>query len=162
MFSPYYWICFVHTGCVLSVSLVSNAEFKACYKGCSQIEENLRHTRNSRDPTDDRGKEFYGAVKTFCERKKIKMTKSRAYHPQSQGKVERSHRTLRKKINYDLVKHCRKGVNWVKNLLYRNYKVAQKLQSCAEHYPLINFEYESIIKTNLNLWVFVQEIIYLN
>ena len=59
----------------------------------------------------DRGKEFYGAVKTFCERKKIKMTKSRAYHPQSQGKVERSHRTLRKKINYDLVKHCRKGVN---------------------------------------------------
>ena len=28
----------------------------------------------------DRGKEFHGAVKTFCERKKTKMTKSRAYH----------------------------------------------------------------------------------
>ena len=56
----------------------------------------------------DRGKEFYGAMKTFCERKKIKMTKSRAYHPQSQGKVERSHRTLRKKINYDLVKKVEK------------------------------------------------------
>ena len=52
----------------------------------------------------DRGKRFYGAVNIFCERKKIKMTKSRAYHLQSQGKVERSHRTLRKKINYDLVK----------------------------------------------------------
>ena len=65
----------------------------------------------------DRGKEFYRAVKTFCERKKIKMTKSRACHPQPQGKVERSHRTLRKKINYDLVKQGRKGVNWVKNLL---------------------------------------------
>ena len=47
----------------------------------------------------DRGNEFYDAIKTFCERKKIKMTKSRAYHQQSQGKVERSHRTLRKKIN---------------------------------------------------------------
>ena len=45
------------------------------------------------------------------------MTKSRAYHPQSQGKVERSHRTLRKKINYDLVKQGGKGVGWVKNLL---------------------------------------------
>ena len=38
----------------------------------------------------DRGKEFYGAVKTFCERGKIKMTKSQAYHPEYQGKVERS------------------------------------------------------------------------
>ena len=65
----------------------------------------------------ERGKEFYEAVKTFCERKKIKMTKSWAYHLQSQGKVERCHRTLRKKINYDLVKQGRKGVNWVKNLL---------------------------------------------
>ena len=34
----------------------------------------------------DRGKEFYWAVKTFCNRKKIKLTKSRAYHAQSQGK----------------------------------------------------------------------------
>ena len=45
------------------------------------------------------------------------MTKSRAYHLQYQGKVEISHRTLRKKINYDLMKQGRKGVNWVKNLL---------------------------------------------
>ena len=43
----------------------------------------------------DRGKEFYGAVKSFCEREKIEMTRSRPYHPQSQGKVERSHRTFR-------------------------------------------------------------------
>ena len=56
----------------------------------------------------DRGKEFYGAEKTFCEKKNIKMTKSRTVHPKSQGKVERSHRTLRKKINYDLVKKAEK------------------------------------------------------
>ena len=72
---------------------------------------------NPENLQSDRSKEFHGAMKTFCERKKIKMTKSRAYHPQSQGKVKRSHRTLRKKINYNLVKQGRKGVNWVKNLL---------------------------------------------
>ena len=60
------------------------------------------------NPQRDRGKEFYGAVKTFCKRKMIKMTKSRAYLPQSLGKVKRSHRRLRKKINYDLVKQGRK------------------------------------------------------
>ena len=45
------------------------------------------------------------------------MTKNGAYHPQSQGKFKRSHRTLRKRINYDLVKHSQKGLNWVDNLL---------------------------------------------
>lgn len=34
----------------------------------------------------DRGKEFYGAVKRFCKHKKIKMTKSRAYHHKRKGK----------------------------------------------------------------------------
>ena len=110
-------VCFVYTGCVFSVSLVSTTDFKACYKGCNRIEENLRRTRTPENLQSDRGKEFYGAVKTFCERKKIKMTKSRVFHPQTQGKVKRSHRTLRKKINYDLVKQGGKGVNWVKNLL---------------------------------------------
>ena len=42
-----------------------------------------------------RGKEFYGEVKTFCEKRKIEMIKSRTYHPQSQGKVERSHTSLK-------------------------------------------------------------------
>ena len=67
--------------------------------------------RTSENLKSDRGKEFYGAVKIFCERKNIKMTKSRAYHLQSQGKAERSQRTLRKKVNYDLVKLDQKGVN---------------------------------------------------
>ena len=42
----------------------------------------------------------------------VKVINSRAYHPQSQGKVERSHRTLRDKIRYDMLKE---GTNWVKN-----------------------------------------------
>ena len=41
---------------------------------------------------------------------------SRPYHPQSQRKTERSQRELRKKINYDMIKLRKKGVNWVQNL----------------------------------------------
>ena len=44
------------------------------------------------------------------------MIKSRPYHPQSQGKVERSHRRLREKIKYDLIALGKKGVNWAKHL----------------------------------------------
>ena len=44
---------------------------------------------------------------------KIKTIYSRPYHPQSQGKVERSHRSLREKMTYDFL---RKGVNWMKEL----------------------------------------------
>ena len=64
----------------------------------------------------DRGKEFYGAVKSFCEQENIEMTRNRPYHPQSQGKVEQSHRTFRRKVSYDLVTQKKNGVNWVKNL----------------------------------------------
>ena len=47
---------------------------------------------------------------TIGRRGPIKLIKARPYHPQSQGKVERSHRRLRKKIMYDLVTLGKKGV----------------------------------------------------
>ena len=46
----------------------------------------------------DRGSEFEGKLLSMCESYKIRMIKLRPYHPQSQGKVERSHRSLRKKL----------------------------------------------------------------
>ena len=46
----------------------------------------------------------------------MKIIQSSLYHPQSQGKVERSHRVFRKKIMYDLVNYQQGGVNWVKHL----------------------------------------------
>ena len=64
----------------------------------------------------DRGSEFEGKVRPLCKALKIKLIKSRPYHQQSQGKVERSHRQLRKKIMYDLVTLGKKGVNWAANL----------------------------------------------
>ena len=41
---------------------------------------------------------------------------SRPYQPQSQGKIERSHGELCKKIHYDMIKLRKKGVKWVQNL----------------------------------------------
>ena len=64
----------------------------------------------------DQGSEFKGAMKKFCRRLGIKIICSRPYHPQSQRKVERSHRSLRAKMEYDFIKMGEKVVNWVKNL----------------------------------------------
>lgn len=48
----------------------------------------------------DNGGEFKKAVEQLCRKLEVKIVRSSPYHPQSQGKVERSHRTLRKKIMY--------------------------------------------------------------
>jgi transposase InsO family protein len=45
----------------------------------------------------DCGKEFSGQVKRLLQKLKIKDIKSRPYHPQSQGKVERMHKHLKQK-----------------------------------------------------------------
>lgn len=62
------------------------------------------------------GREFRGAVRRLMESMQVRIIDSSPYHPQSQGKVERTHRVLRKKIMYDLVNFQRKGVNLVKYL----------------------------------------------
>ena len=65
---------------------------------------------------NDQGGEFKKAVKKLCERMDIKLIYSRPRHPQSQGKVERCHRSLRSKIEYDLSKMGQDGVNWAKQI----------------------------------------------
>ena len=72
----------------------------------------------------DRGGEFKKWVTKLCKSLNVKMIRSRPYHPQSQGKVERSHRALRKKIAFDLGHLSKSGVNWAKQL-----KEYQKLQN---------------------------------
>lgn len=63
----------------------------------------------------DQGQEFEGAVAALCTKLAIKVVKGRPYHPQSQGKVEKAHRSFRKKIMHLLVMG-KAGVNWVKSL----------------------------------------------
>ena len=72
----------------------------------------------------DRGGEFKKWVKKMCKNLNVKMIQSRPYHPQSQGKVKRSHRALRKKIAFDFGHLRKSGVNWAKQL-----KEYQKLQN---------------------------------
>lgn len=64
----------------------------------------------------DRGKEFDGKVTQLLKTRNIKNIKSRPYHPQSQGKVERMHRSLKGKIAYDLTRAGPCGINWAKQL----------------------------------------------
>ena len=64
----------------------------------------------------DNGKEFKRYVKRFCQKNKIQMIQSRPYNPTAQGKVERSHHVLRKKIAFNMLNQKRTGTNWVRNL----------------------------------------------
>ena len=51
----------------------------------------------------DNGNEFKHQVKDCCKSRKIEMINSCPYNPKAQGKVERSHSSLRQKIYYDLI-----------------------------------------------------------
>ena len=62
----------------------------------------------------DRGKEFKGKVKHFYLKNGIRMINSAPYKPQSQGKIERSHGTWKRKIRYDLTHEG--DCNWLKRL----------------------------------------------
>lgn len=68
----------------------------------------------------DCGHEFQGKLRSLCTHHKIKLIKSRPYHPQSHVKVERSHRRLRTKIVYELINLGKNGVNWAINLCSYN------------------------------------------
>ena len=56
----------------------------------------------------DRFTEFQGAVKVFFKRCGIQHITSRAYDPQAQGKIERSHGTWKNKRRYDIL-NCVEG-----------------------------------------------------
>lgn len=62
----------------------------------------------------DKGSEFSGDVKLFLQAHKIKTIVSSPFHPQSQGKVERSHRSLKSMVKYDMLHN--KHLHWAKNL----------------------------------------------
>ena len=68
----------------------------------------------------EQGGEFKKALKLLCDHMNIKLIHSSPRFPQSQGKVERCHRTLRSKMEYDLQKMDQDGVIWAKqHLLYQ-------------------------------------------
>ena len=64
----------------------------------------------------DKGGEFKKPLKLLCDSMNINLIYSRPRRPQSQGKVERYHRTLRSKMEYDLQKIGQDSVHWAKQL----------------------------------------------
>ena len=66
-------------------------------KESSEVAENLLDIYNEHGPPQilqsDQGTEFKGVVKVICEALNVRIIKSAAYSPQTQGKDERSHRT---------------------------------------------------------------------
>lgn len=64
----------------------------------------------------DNGPEFRGKVISLLRKKNVKIVHGRAYHPQSQGKVERQNRIIRSKLRYEIARKGRRGYNWVEGL----------------------------------------------
>ena len=89
-------------------------------KGSKQVAKELEELYSEVGPPKvlqcDNGGEFKKAVGHLCRKLEVKIIRSSPYHPQSQSKVERSHRTLRKKMMYDLGHMSKVGVNWVSQL----------------------------------------------
>lgn len=69
----------------------------------------------------DQGSEFRGETAKLLRKYGISDSASMPYHPQSQGKIERTHRMLKRTIMYDILRA--KGGNWIRNLLKYNAKI---------------------------------------
>jgi len=63
----------------------------------------------------DNGTEFKGKFPSYLLKHGVRLIHSSPYHPQSQGKVERCHASLKAKLRFSLM-NKRRGVNWVKEL----------------------------------------------
>ncbi|CAF1337651.1 unnamed protein product [Rotaria sordida] len=62
----------------------------------------------------DQGTEFQGLFDELCLKRNIRHIRSRAYHPQSQGKVERLNRSWKNKMFFDVL--INGNSNWVASL----------------------------------------------
>ena len=88
-------------------------------KEANEVAEHLLDIYIEHGPPDilqsDQGPEFKGVVKTICESLNVRIIRSAAYSPQTQGKDERSHRTWKEKIKFDLLK-VNGDLNWAEYL----------------------------------------------
>jgi len=84
----------------------------------------------------DNGGEFKKAVEKLCKTLAVKIVRSSPYHPQSQGKVERSHRALRKKIAFDMAHLNKNGINWATQLNeYQRLQNEESMEALSRQSP---------------------------
>ncbi|CAF3958224.1 unnamed protein product [Rotaria sp. Silwood1] len=62
----------------------------------------------------DQGTEFQGVFDDLCNKRNIRHIRSRAYHPESQGKIERLNRSWKNKMFFDVI--INGNNDWVANL----------------------------------------------
>ena len=102
-------------------------------KESAEVAEHLLEIYNEHGPPEilqsDQGTEFKGVVKLVCESLNVRIIKSSAYSPQTQGKDERSHRTWKEKVKFDIVSGDE--LNWVQYL-----SECQKLYNESPHSSL--------------------------
>ncbi|CAC5397909.1 unnamed protein product [Mytilus coruscus] len=76
---------------------------KSSEKVAAKLREIYAEFGNPKILQSDQGSEFKGVVTRLCKDMNIKLIYSSSYHPQSQGKIERSHGTWKDKIRFDLI-----------------------------------------------------------
>jgi len=101
-------------------------------KESAEVAEILLEIYNEHGPPlilqSDQGTEFKGVVKKVCEALNVRIIKSSAYSPQTQGKDERSHRTWKEKLKFDVING---HLNWVDS-----FPVYQQLYNESPHRSL--------------------------
>ncbi|CAF1261107.1 unnamed protein product, partial [Adineta steineri] len=123
---------------------------KSSVEVCHHLEQIFREHGTPNIIQTDRGTEFHGFFDELCNKRNIKHIRSRAYHPQSQGKVERLNRSWKNKMVYDNL--INGNPNWVGNLsLYSEAYNHSKHRGLGNLTPFfVYFGREAVVGTSSN------------
>lgn len=66
----------------------------------------------------DQGSEFRGHFEQLCLKHTIKLIRSSPGHPQSQGKIERSHGSWKSKLRFDLISSVENGIKITDDIFF--------------------------------------------
>ncbi|CAF4867854.1 unnamed protein product [Rotaria sp. Silwood1] len=106
----------------------------------------------------DQGTEFQGLFDELCLKRNIKHIRSRAYHPESQGKVERLNRSWKNKMFFDVL--INGNTNWAASLpSYSQTYNTSKHRGLGNLTPFfVYFGREAVITTSSSMNIDEEEI----
>ena len=90
---------------------------KTAQKVCNKITEIYSEFGQPKSVQCDQGSEFKGEFENLCRDLNILIIRSSSHHPQSQGKIERSHSSWKSKIRFDIIRSAEEeNTDWMSNL----------------------------------------------